>query len=413
MPKIILLAYYYFPCNYVASNRPASLARNFAKHGYDVTVVTRHWTGKEKVWSDYMKGDERPIEIKKESNVEIHSLPIKSFKYPPQPLSLLLTVYKNLTGNFNYELQYDSFTPYIDQLLSQQEFDYIVVSTPPHTVLKTGAILAKRFSIPMLVDIRDFENDILLYRKKRLTWFRQQQHKLLMFYFKKWMKQALTVFTTNVFLTEFIQNKTGSDTFTLSNGFNEELLELNEPQSTQNFIITVTGTLYEMANLSVMLDALNLLIQRHPEAHFKFQFIGLLANEPVANLFRAIIPEDKLLLTHRLPQAEALRISSASHVLMVDGFDEMRGVCATKVYEYLGLRRTIIQIPSDRDAVDALLTYTQAGKAPHTAEDAYATIMEWYREWSETHNLSYHGYIERILEFSREKQFEKLLKKLG
>lgn len=412
MPKIILLAYYYFPCNYVASNRPASLAQNFAKHGYEVTVITRHWTGKEKVWTDYLQGDERPVEIRNESNIEIHSLPIKTFRYPPKPFSSLFTAYQNLRGNFNYELQYGSFAPYLEKLLSQKTFDYIVVSTPPHTVLKTGAALAKKFSIPMLVDVRDFENDLLLYRKKRPTWFRLQQHKLLMLHFKEWMKQAFAVFTVNKFLTDYIQEKTAQHVFTLSNGFDEALLQVNEPQARQHFVITVTGSLYEMANLSVMLDALGLVVARHPDAQIKFQFIGLLASPNVADLFKAIIPANKLVLTHRLPQEEALRISSASHILMVDGFDEMRGVCATKVFEYLGLRRIILQIPGDRDAVEALLEYTQAGKAPQTAEEAYGLIMKWYKEWCDTQTVVYQGRIDRIVEYSREKQFDKLLEKL-
>lgn len=411
MRKILLLTYYYFPCNATASNRPSSFAQNLARNGYQVTVITRHWTGQEKVWEDYLQGDQRPPEIRNESGVQIHFLPIKTYTYPSGVFSFLSTLWQNLIGNFNYELSFDQFIPYINKLLSEQRYDYILVSTPPLTVVKVGAKFAKLNKIPLLVDIRDFENDILLYKKKQHSWLRQQQHNLLFYYFRKWMKQAVVIFTASPPLTEYIK-KIEHDVFTLTNGFNENLLTINEKQDHQFFTITVTGTLYEMANLPVMLETFKLITQRHPEASMKFQFIGLLANKKVADMFRVVLPKDKLVLTERIPQAEAMQKASASHVLMLAGFDEMTGAYTTKIFEYLGLQRNVLQIPGDRDVVEDLINYTQTGKAPHTPEEAYKVIMGWYNEWVDTNNLSYHGDMDRIMEYSREKQFEKLLKKL-
>jgi glycosyltransferase involved in cell wall biosynthesis len=410
MRKILLLTYYYFPCNATASNRPVSFAQNLTQHGFQVTVITQHWTGQEKVWGDYLQDDERPPEIKNESGITIHFLPIKSFTYP-SVFSLPFTIFKNLRGEFNFELQFESFSSYIEQLLSQQTFDYIYVSTPPLTVVKIGAKFAKRFNIPLLVDIRDFENDILLYKQRQHGWFRQQQHLLLLLHFKKWMKKSVAIFTASPPLTNYIK-KIGFDAFTLTNGFNEALLSLNEKLEESHFTITVTGTLYEMANLPVMLDTLKLVTQRHPNAKIKFQFIGLLANQVVSEMFRAAVPEHTILLTQRIPQAEAMKMASASHVLMLAGFDEMTGAYTTKIFEYLGLRRNVLQIPGDRDVVEDLINETQCGKAPHTAEEAYNTIMGWYEEWNKTKNLEYHGRLDRIMQYSREKQFEKLLEKL-
>jgi glycosyltransferase involved in cell wall biosynthesis len=411
MQKILLLTYYYFPCNATASNRPTSFAQNLTRHGYQVTVVTRHWTGQEKVWADYLAGDERPPEIRNEAGVDIHFLPIKSYVYPSSLLSFPFTIFQNLIGNFNYELRFESFIPYIDKLISQQTFDYILVSTPPLTVVKIGAFFAQQYNIPLLVDVRDFENDILLYKKKQHNWLRQQQHTLLLYHFKKWMKESVAIFTASPPLTAYIK-EIGYEAFTLTNGFNEALLSLNEEQAQSHFTITVTGTLYEMANLPVMLDTLKLITQRHPDAKIKFQFIGLLADEKVSEMFRAAIPEDKIVLTQRIPQVEAMKRASASHVLMLAGFDTMTGAYTTKIFEYLGLRRNVLQIPGDKDVVEALIIETQCGKAPHTAEDAYKTVMTWYDEWQSTNSLSYHGRMDRILQYSREKQFEKLLKKI-
>lgn len=97
---------------------------------------------------------------------------------------------------------------------------------------------------------------------------------------------------------------------------------------------------------------------------------------------------------------------------MLAGFDEMRGAYTTKVFEYMGLRRNIIQIPGDKDVVEELILKTKAGKAPHTAEEAYNDVMLWYDEWKRTQRIDYHGDLTEVMKWSREKQFEKLIKSL-
>ena len=409
MPKILFLTYYYSPCNATASNRPTSFVKNFLQYGYEVTVITRHWKGDEKIWEDQLKADESQAVIKKEKGLTLHYLPYTAFNYWRKPFSFLGTLIQNLKGNFDYEQKYEQYIPYIDKMMQKEKFDFILVSTPPHTTVRIGTLFANKYNTPLLVDIRDFENDIVLYKEKKHSWIRQQQHNLLCRYFKQWMKPAKAIVTASPPITEYVEQLTGKKAVTLTNGFNEELLQLNEEQSSERFSITVTGTLYEMANLPVMIEACRLIVTRHPEAKIRFRFIGLLMNQKVADMFAAVIPEKNLELTHRVPQAEAMNIASASQVLMLAGFDGLKGAYTTKIFEYLGLRRNVLQIPGDRDVVEALIHHTHAGEAPHTAEEAYTVIMNWYNEWRENGQLSYSGDLSKIMEYSRENQFKKLL----
>lgn len=409
MSRILFLTYYYAPCNAVAANRPNSFTLNLIKQGDTVTVITRHWKGTEKTWEDQLKADESPAIIKKEGGLAVHYLPYVAFSYWRKPFSFLGTIIQNLKGNFDYEQKYEQYIPYIDQLMQQEKFDFILVSTPPHTTVRIGALFANKYNIPLLVDVRDFETDIVLYKERRHGWLRQQQHNLLCRYFKRWMKPAKVIVTASPPITEYIEQLTGKKVVTLNNGFNEELIKLNEVQSKEWFSITVTGTLYEIANLPVMIETCRLVVTRHPEAKIKFRFIGLLLNKKVADLFAAVLPEKNLQLTHRLPQAEAMKIASASQVLMLAGFDGLKGAYTTKIFEYLGLRRKILQIPGDRDVVEALIHNTNSGETPHTAEEAYAVIMNWYSEWKEKGQLGYNGCLSKIMEYSRENQFKKLV----
>lgn len=411
MPSILFLTYYYPPCNATGANRPGSFTRNLITNGFKVTVVTRQWTGREKNWNDQIGDNTSPVQVDKNGNLEVHYLPYNAYKYYGS-FGFINTFLENLKGNFNYELEYNQFTDYIETIIGKKNFDYIMVSTPPLTTVKVGALMAKKYGIPLIVDLRDFENDIVLYKKRNYKRIRWHQHQLLMKYFKGWMKTAEIIFTASPPISDYVAKATGREVFTLNNGYNEELLSINEPQYTENFHITVTGTLYEMANLPVMLETFRLLFTRNPKIKIQLNFIGLLNNEVIANKFRNVIPPENLNITHRVPQTDALKIASASQVLMLAGFDELRGAYTTKVFEYLGLRRNILQIPGDRDVVEDLLQQTGAGAAPHSAEEAYKIITKWYDEWVHKGSLPYNGNMQEISKWSREKQFEKLLERL-
>ena len=409
--SILLLSYYYPPCNATGANRPGSFTKNFLNNNYNVTVITRHWTGEEKNWPDQIGETLKPPYIEKKENLEVQYFPYKRYNYFG-PFGFVNTFVENVLGNFNYELQYNQFKGYIEMEMRKKNFDYIMVSSPPLTTVKLGAMMSEKFGVPLIVDFRDLENDIILYKKKKYNWLRWQQHKLLLRHLKRWMQSATIIFTASPPISEYVAKETGKDVFTLNNGYNTELLSIDEVQYKDNFHITVTGTLYEMANLPVMLEACSLLYSRNPGIRIRFNFLGLLINESIAEKFRKVIPAANLNITHRMPQREALKIASSSHVLMLAGFDEMRGAYTTKVFEYLGLRRNILQIPGDRDVVEELLCQTKGGYAPHSAEDAYAVIMRWYNEWNNTGVLSYNGNMQEIAKWSREQQFKKLLDRL-
>ena len=229
MSRILFLTYYYSPCNAVAANRPNSFASNLTRQGHSVTVVTRHWKGDEKVWLDYLKADLSPASSKTEGLLTVHYLPYTAFRYWPGVFTAAGTIFQNFQGNFNYEQQYGQFTAYAEKLLHTNQFDYIMVSSPPLTTLKSGATLAAKYKIPLIADIRDFENDILLYKERKHGWLRQQQHLLLMRFFRKWMKTATIVVTASPPLTRYIQKVTQAEVVTLNNGFNNYLLSVNEP----------------------------------------------------------------------------------------------------------------------------------------------------------------------------------------
>src|SRR5690554_1417503 len=61
--KILIISYYAFPLNAVASYRIASFCEGFAKQGADVTLLTRHWDETFQSWEDTFKQNIKEVEI--------------------------------------------------------------------------------------------------------------------------------------------------------------------------------------------------------------------------------------------------------------------------------------------------------------------------------------------------------------
>lgn len=413
MKKILILTNYYPPCNGTATNRPYSFATNFKKYGFEVVVVTRQWTGNESTWDDILRPNNTPSEVKDVEGIEVHYRSYPGYKYPAKLLSPINTVVKHLKGDYNFELNYLMFKDYIDSLVAKEKFDYILATTPPLTVLKTASLIAEKHNIPLIADIRDFENDVVLAREPKLNFLQKLNHRNLVSHLSKWLKPAKLAMTVSPYVTSYIKEKTGANVITVTNGFHTNVLEVNEEKYQDCFAITVTGTLYDWSNLEAMLESFRLVFERHPEARIRFNCIGTKAIPHVADRISAVIPEKNLVITHRVPYKEAITIASKSHVLLLVGFDSMVGIYTTKLFEYLGLRRNIIQIPTDNNVIEEILNDTKGGRSPQSPEEAYNIIMEWYEEWERTGDIAYHGDMEKIKLFSRDNLFKKMLHALG
>ncbi|MFC0775988.1 hypothetical protein [Terrimonas alba] len=410
MKKILFLTYYYPPANATGANRPGSFAKNFAANGYSVTVVTRQWTGREKNWKDQLDSNITSAQIVNTNNIAVHYLPYKRYEYPR--ITKFNTLKEHLRGNFNYELAYDQFENYVLNLCKNDHFDFILVSIPPNSILKTAYKVGKLNNIPLLLDIRDFQNDIILKKNPPFSISNLITHQLVLYYFKKWLSQTKAVVTASPVITEYINKTFRINAVTLTNGFNEELLQIEEDTYKDNFTISVLGSLHKDANLDEMKKLFVLLFDKPDKYKLKFNFIGLTINPSVANEFARLIPAENLLITDRMPQNEALQIGAKSHVLMLAGYDNYKGALTTKVFEYLGLRKPVLLIPSDNDVIEALLNETGAGFSPPNAEEAYKVILNWYNEWQNTGSVSFNGELDKILNYSRENQFKKILKLL-
>jgi len=79
--KNVLVVSYYFPPNTGAPAwRPFSWATNFHKKGINTTIITRHWTGNENTWEDFIRPNTSPLKESQFDHYRVFYLPSRRNK---------------------------------------------------------------------------------------------------------------------------------------------------------------------------------------------------------------------------------------------------------------------------------------------------------------------------------------------
>ncbi|HEV2833425.1 MAG TPA: hypothetical protein VGW31_15705 [Hanamia sp.] len=408
--KVLLLTYYFKPCTYVASNRPNSFAKELVKNNFDVIVITRHWKGTEQVWEDYLLRNNSPAIIEKHDHLTIHRLPYQqtSAVSGGNLFSKFKTLQKLILGNINQDVNYYQFKPYIERLLKSESIDLIIASIPPLNALRLSYELSKKYGKQLYIDVRDYENNIVLSRNIKPGLVDKIKHRFSLYYSMKWFRAASLIFTTTPPITKFISQHSQSNVITIMNGYQERLLNINEKEY-DRFHITLMGSLYEIPEFNEMLDGFKLLFQKNFGRQIIMQFIGSNTSPSIVSRLKEVIPSPNLVMRERMAQEKAQKEAAKSHLLLVLGFKNMKGTLGTKPFEYMGLRKTIIQMPGDQDLMEKIILECHAGYCPRTAEEFVEIVEQSFYEWKEKGNLEYHGNMGNIKKYSREEEFKKLL----
>ena len=409
LKTVLLLTYYFEPCNYVAANRPSTLAKEFIRNGYRVIVVTRHWNGNEKYWADYLASSTTGIQVEKRAELIIHKLPYHARPLPQNYFLRKIRLLSNfVSGKFHDELNYTQFRPYVESVIETNDIDLILVSSPPLNLIKLAYQLKEKYNLKYMVDIRDFQNNVVLNKSSEISFRNKFVHFFIMLHVRKWFRQAELIFTVTPPFTRFIQEQANRSTITVMNGYSEKLLSINE-KPFERFHISYIGTLYHNAELEILLNGLKALYQQEFSHQIIFNFVGTKANPDVAEKLMQVIPAANLILQDRIPQELAQKQAAQSQVLLVLGYKSMKGVFGTKIFEYMGLRKPVLLFPSDEGPMQEMITQDPFGVFCQNENEFVNAVRNYFTEWKETGQIKFNGNIEFIKQYSRENQYQKLL----
>ncbi|NBG65377.1 glycosyltransferase family protein [Acidiluteibacter ferrifornacis] len=402
--KILIISYYYPPCNSIASLRPVSWAKEWTSMGHEVTVVTRNWEETDNKWPRFIASSkEKIIKVSLDNGFKVLSLPYESYSYlKSKLLRKINSVLKLLNGDFNYEIELKEFYKGIRDEIKVETPDLIVVTSPPLGLVKLGYRIAKEFDLKYIVDFRDYENHFVLNQQPKLSIPDRINLHIKKWYLKKWLKSAsLVSVASKEFATYFSKNGITTKALEFTNGFEPDLFNSIQYEQSDKFTISIIGSILNNQEVNIFLDGFNKFITKCDSANVQINFIGGKNIPEMAEKWENRIPSTLLHLTERIDRKKALEIGKNSTLLFYPGWKNYKGMYSGKIFDYLALKRPILIAPSDNDVIERLILDTKSGEIANTAEEVSRYLLTLYSEWKSNGSVAYHGNSEKIKEYSR------------
>jgi hypothetical protein len=385
MQKVLIISYYFPPCNLTAAQRIGSWEKYLPENGFYPIVVTRNWTGEELNEVQRLKKSGTDIRHIQKDNSEIFYMPYRAtfrdrcFEKGQanrfyRNLSKVLTAV-NLIGQ-NFSIRFIPFNNLFFQarkiLKKNPEIKHLIISGNPFEQFYFGYLLKKEFpSLKMIADYRDdwttselFKTDTLL--KKILTSFNIVSE-------KKWGSSFDLITSVSEVYKDRISNFIGVKGSVLLNGFEFSNVDIKPIYpSEKEFTINFTGSLYDSQPIEDFLITLkDVITENNQNIKILILFPGLNDNQSQSErIIKNMIGfESNYKITNRLPRQEVIEWQLKSDLMLMLSHKNIKGIPSSKLYEYIGLKKPVLLYPNDEDIIAKTLIDTNLGIIVNTNEE--------------------------------------------
>lgn len=276
--------------------------------------------------------------------------------------------------NRKYILEPDRFVSWvnivlktIDEIIDFQKIDLIYTTGDPYSNHFNGYYLKKKYNLPWVADFRDeWTNSPYVNQFYKNDKFRLELHKNMENSIVNFADKIIAVTSNSSQNYRNIFNLPFEKVETITNGYDDKDFEFFEKISKKNekFTIVYYGTLYLNRDLSELINAINILIEKN---RVKISNITLKVIGKCDNLIKTSMLEcDKygmLDFIEFLPHNECLKKGSEADLLIlyVGEEDKFKSIYPGKVFEYLRLQKPILAISPQNSEIENLLVDTNSG----------------------------------------------------
>ena len=372
MQKIIVLSYYFPPCNLTSAERVKAWAQYFKKAGLYPIIISRNWDRPIRNFGDTFIAAENGNQIEKYDDYEVHYINYKpNFKErifgsltgtPIYFIYLIIAFFSSISQLvFLRRTSMFDFYHYCQELLVRNsDIKKIIVSASPFEMFGIAYYLAKKHDIKWIADYRDDWSTSDLHNGNMA---RRALNKVFSKYEKKWVSTASFFTTVSAYYVSKINSLLNIPGYEIQNGFTPANYYKTEPLY-PDFTITYIGSIYPTQPIELFLNSIIEFIKKQPESSaIKIKFIGI-KNE--ANVINRILPlikgyESHFHFTERIPKEDAIKTQLSSHCLLICAHSNLKGIPSSKIYEYLATKKHVLVYPSDGDIVEKILTESGQG----------------------------------------------------
>lgn len=357
--RVLIISTYFPPLNSIASLRPYSWAKYWAKEGHDVTVLTIEKSQDPSLDLSFDHNEFKIIEVPQSRLIKLlkqkKSLPPPSTSTQNSRLgNAIRAIKKLLIKPFHYLKQktgvfsgcrMPDFThlwikPAIKAVANQDPFDLVVSTAGPYTVhLVAHAIKKQKKAKRWIADYRDPWSDNFLYPGLfPLNWWERTLEKRL-------LKSADSITTISDSLREMFRLKHGQKVHTVANGFDPEDLQKIDSDNIfppdGKYRIVYTGTIYKgKRDPTPLFEAINAM-EKNSNDRLLLEKLEVIFIGPNNTHLEELIDEHHVRpwvhFKGFLKRDCALRMQRDAHALLFLPWTDMSvdGVLTGKIFEYL------------------------------------------------------------------------------
>ena len=320
MKKILIISYFFPPCELTASQRPYGWARHLKSNGYNPLIITRSWDYQVSSPKDVGKSSiNKDVKIKKNNNFQVHYTPFKSSlrdyffnKWPEiKTIRKLLTFLELILQNY-----FLFFSPYYNiyreskRIIKAEKITKIIITGNPFALFFIGYKLKKKNNdIKWIADYRDDWSTSNLETNYSFFWrlIKRIENRSE----KKWVGTAEFTTTISKHYANKISSFTGVKSHVILNGFDYENNKLGPNKySIKEFIITYNGSLYQTQKIEPFAEVVKKLIHNYKDTiKIVLKFPGLAFDisqeQRIKSIFKEVI--SNVIITKRIPRREVLR----------------------------------------------------------------------------------------------------------
>ena len=269
-------------------------------------------------------------------------------------------------------------------LIRKHNIDAILSSSPPHSLQLSAKMLAKKFKLPWIADLRDPWTEIYYYQHlKRFPISNQLDIKME----KSVLKNADSVTTVSPQLIKQFKSKATGSYFFIPNGFDET--DINTTDAIEKdglFTLSYIGNFKSNQNIKELWKALSEIVQGNQDfaQNFKLKLTGKIHPDIMESL--NIFGLDEHLSTEDyVPHSVAVtRMKMASLLLFpIPQAADNKGILTGKIFEYLASGSPLLSIgPPDGDAAKIIKEVDGGPMFDYNEKEGIKKyILKCFRKW--------------------------------
>jgi glycosyltransferase involved in cell wall biosynthesis len=386
--EVVILSYFFPPCNLTAAQRSLGWAKYLSFFGYYPIIITRNWDNPINSPDDMHHNSGNKLVIEKHPGYEVHYVPFRGnlrdrlySKYGKKKYTVLRKSFSlieqvsNHVGNvfFPYRDLYAHAKAYILKNKPHSMF----VTANPFELFKLGYLLHKETQIPWIADYRDDWNTNEVNPERGFLGSLMQR--LEQGSEAKWISNAFCITSVSPYYTQKISKYVSKPGHVLLNGFFEEdFAPYKEMPYAEKFTVVYNGMLYPTQKIEVFLTAFKQLIDKHSNTRSRIELIfpGIEFDKKEASRVKQCMKgyEDILVTKERIPRKEVLEIQARAHLLLMVAHTDIAGIPSSKIYEYLGLGKAVLICPPDGDILEETFSNYNLGFLASSAEQAFTLL---------------------------------------